>query len=149
MEETLNALGGILLNALPTFLLIIILHFYLKSVLFRPLEKVLRERDEATTGLRRKAAETIEKAGQKTREYEEKLRAVRFELYREQEEMRKQWKKEQDAQLAETAARTKQMVAAARVQIAAEAGDARRALDAESRFLAVKIADTVLERRPL
>ena len=38
MEETLHALGGILLRAIPTFLLVILLHFFLKYSFFGPLE---------------------------------------------------------------------------------------------------------------
>ena len=48
----LHALGGILLRAVPTFLLIILLHFYLKSIFFKPLERVLEARSEATEGAR-------------------------------------------------------------------------------------------------
>ena len=43
MDATLLALGGILLKAVPTFLLVILLNFYLKAMFFKPLEKVLRE----------------------------------------------------------------------------------------------------------
>src|ERR1035437_5121817 len=50
MEATLHALGGILLKAVPTFLLLVLLHFYLKGVFFKPLQKVLRQRYEATEG---------------------------------------------------------------------------------------------------
>ena len=50
MEETLRALGGILLKAVPTFILVILLHFYLKFIFFKPLQRVLRLRYEATEG---------------------------------------------------------------------------------------------------
>ena len=44
MEATLRALSGILLHAIPTFLLVIFLHFYLKYMFFKPLGKVLQAR---------------------------------------------------------------------------------------------------------
>jgi len=44
MDETLRALGGILLRAIPTFVLVVLLHFYLKFVFFKPLQRVLRQR---------------------------------------------------------------------------------------------------------
>ena len=100
MEATLNALGGILLNAIPTFLLFLLLHFYLKSVFFGPMEKVLHERDEATAGARRRAQESLAKAEEKSRQYEETLRNARNEIYKEQEEQRKLWQAEQAAQKA-------------------------------------------------
>jgi F-type H+-transporting ATPase subunit b len=48
MEATLHALSGILLRAVPTFLIVIFLHFYLKYMFFKPLDKVLQARYEAT-----------------------------------------------------------------------------------------------------
>lgn len=147
MEATLNALGGILLNAIPTFLLFLLLHFYLKSVFFGPMEKVLHERDEATAGARRKAQESLAKAEEKSRQYEETLRNARTEIYKEQEEQRKQWQTEQAAQIADAATRTKAALAAARGQLAAETEAARQALDAESRELASTIASQVLQGR--
>src|SRR5215470_18917803 len=107
MDATLNALGGILLNAVPTFILFFFLLFYLKAVFFKPLEKVLHERDEATTGARKRAEESLAKAEKKAAEYEEALKAARNDLYREQEEMRKQWHQEHEAQVAAAAAQAK------------------------------------------
>ena len=56
MDATLHALGEILLKAVPTVLLVVVLHFYLKYVFFRPLKKVLAERYDATEGARKLAA---------------------------------------------------------------------------------------------
>ena len=50
MQETLQALGGILLEAIPTVILLIVLHFYLKAILFGPLDKVMKRRRELTEG---------------------------------------------------------------------------------------------------
>ncbi len=52
MDAILNPLGGLLLRALPTFLLVLVLHFYLKRVFFAPLDKVLEARRQATEGAR-------------------------------------------------------------------------------------------------
>lgn len=145
MEATLNALGGILLNAIPTFLLFLFLHFYLKSVFFGPMEKVLHERDEATAGARRKAQESLAKAEEKSRQYEETLRNARTEIYKEQEEQRKQWQAEQAKLIAEAAAKTKAALAVAREQLAAETAAARQSLEGDSRELAARITAQVLE----
>ena len=53
MDATLHALGEILLKAVPTVLLVVVLHFYLKYVFFKPLKKVLEERYNATEGARK------------------------------------------------------------------------------------------------
>jgi len=147
MEATLNALGGILLNAIPTFVLIIFLHFYLKSIFFTPLEKVLQQRDEATAGARKRAAEGLRLAEEKAAQHEEILRAARGEVYKEQEEQRKKLVAEQAAQIAEAASKAKASVAAAREQLAAETAEAKKALAEESRQTATRIADSILAGR--
>lgn len=147
MEATLNALGGILLNAIPTFLLFLFLHFYLKAVFFKPLEKVLHERDEATAGERRRAQESLAKAEEKAWQYEETMRQARGEIYKEQEEQRRQWQAEQTAQIAAAAAQSKAALESAKAELAAEAVAARQALEAETRELAGRIASHVLEGR--
>ncbi len=147
MDATLNALGGILLNAVPTLLLLIFLYLYLKAVFFSPMEKVLRERDDATKGARRNAQESLTRAEAKAAEYEETLRVARNEIYKEQEETRKRWKLDQDAQIAQAAQQSKTLVQSAKDAIAGEVASARASLDAESRTLASRIADTVLDGR--
>ncbi|MBI4904262.1 MAG: hypothetical protein HY820_11535 [Acidobacteria bacterium] len=147
MDDTINALGGILLNAVPTLLLLIFLYIYLKSVFFTPMERVLRERDDATKGARRSAQESLTKAEAKAAEYEETLRQARNEVYKEQEEIRKRLKAQQDVHIAEAARQSKSSVQAAKDALAAEVASARAGLEAESRMLASRIADTILDRR--
>src|SRR5947209_15080727 len=99
MDATLHALAGILLKAIPTFLLVILLHFYLKSVFFRPLEKVLHQRYEATEGARRLARESLERAAGKTSEYEAAMRAAKTEIYHSQEQLHRQRQEREAAEL--------------------------------------------------
>ena len=90
MDAMLHALGGILLGAVPTFLLVILLHFYLKSIFFKPLEKVLRQRYEATEGARKLAEQSLQQAAAKTASYEAQLRAAKAEMYQAQDQLHKQ-----------------------------------------------------------
>ena len=76
----LHALGGILLRAVPTFLLVIVLHFYLKSIFFKPLEKVLHQRYEATEGARKLAEQSLQQAAAKTASYETQLRTAKVRI---------------------------------------------------------------------
>src|SRR5260370_16969179 len=91
MEQTLQALSGILLKAIPTVFLLIILHFYLKAMLFRPLQKVLKQREELTAGARRAAEQSLAAAERKAQDYKTKLRDPRAEVYKEQEETRRRF----------------------------------------------------------
>lgn len=147
MEQTLQALVGILEKAVPTVLLLIVLHFYLKAMLFKPLAKMLRERDALTKGARQTAEESLAAAERKTAEYEAKLQAARGEVYREQEEIRRKWLAEQAEQIERGRERTAAAVRDAKFQIAREAAAARTSLLETSGMLADQIASTILNRR--
>jgi F-type H+-transporting ATPase subunit b len=147
MDATLNAVGQLLVQALPTFFIVLLLHFYLKQVFFKPLARMLAERSDATAGARKKAAEALERAAAKTAAYEEQIRAARNEIYREQEEQRRRWRDEQAAQVAGARKNAEALVAEAKASIAAEAQNARQALSGETQVLADRITAAVLQGR--
>ena len=147
MEQTVQALGGILLNAIPTIVLLIILHFYLKSVLFGPLDRVLKQRRELTEGARKVAEDSLAAAGRKAEEYEAELREARAAVYRQQEEIRKGWLEDQAKQVNQARERHDAAVKSAREAIAADAAAARASLQESSKAVADQIVATVLGRR--
>jgi F-type H+-transporting ATPase subunit b len=144
MEATLYALGQILLRAVPTFFLVLLLYVYMRFVFFKPMARVLGERYELTEGARQSAARSLESAAHKAAEYEDSLRAARNEIYREQEEIRRQWREEQTARVGEARKRADAMVREARANLAHEADEARRGLEAQVRELAGRITEQVL-----
>src|SRR5215831_14003806 len=139
MDAMLHALGGILLRAVPTFLLIIVLHFYLKSVFFKPLEKVLKARYDATEGARKLAEQSLANAAAKTAEYEKALFDARSELYHAQEKAFKDLQDQQSAAIAEGRAAAETQVKQAKEQLAEDVERARQSLAAESDALADRI----------
>jgi len=147
MAQTLQSLGGIILNALPTVFLLIVLHFYLKVMLFRPLNKMLKQRHDLTEGARRTAEASLEEADRKAREYEAKLRDARAVVYKEQEETRKRWLSDQSAQVSQAQTRSEAGVKAARTALAGDAAAAKQDLQQSSAALADQIASAVLARR--
>ena len=147
MEQTLQALGGILLKAIPTIVLVLILHLYLKRMLFGPLDRVLKLRDEATSGARRAAEESLTRAERRASEYEAAVRDARAGVYREQEAARNQMLADQQTQMKEARARMEAMVTEAKNRIQAEAEAAKRSLADSSGVLADQISDAVLARR--
>jgi F-type H+-transporting ATPase subunit b len=147
MEETLRALGDLIIQALPTFFLVILLHFFLKSVFFKPLEKVLKARTEATEGARRAAAASLASAEAKAAAYEESLRAARNEIYQEQEQTRRQWRAQQTSQIQDGRRRADQLVKDAQAQLAVQAAAAKAELNANAQSLANQITDAVLKGR--
>jgi F-type H+-transporting ATPase subunit b len=146
MEETLRALGGVLLRAIPTFLLVVFLHFYLKSMFFGPLQKVLKERYDATEGARKMADASLAKAAEKAAEYEAALRAARAETYKELEQLRRQLQEERAAGVREARAKADAQVAEAKASLNAEMAVLKRSLEAESESLADRIASKILRR---
>jgi F-type H+-transporting ATPase subunit b len=147
MEQTLQALSGILLSAIPSALLLIILHFYLKAMLFKPLEKVLRQREALTAGARKAADESLALAEVKAKDYEAKFREARAEVYRQQEETRKAWLDDQAKQIAAGQARAGELMSAADKKIAGEVATAKQNLVETSAALADSIATRVLAQR--
>ena len=101
MDVILHQLGELLLKAVPTFILVVLLHFYLKNVFFKPLEKVLHQRYEATDGARKLAEQSLERAAAKTAEYEAAMRSARAEVYQAQEQIHKRLQEQHAAQMAE------------------------------------------------
>ena len=144
MDSLLASLGGLLISALPTFFLVLILFLYLKVTFFQPLEKALKERREATVGTRKLADESLRRAEEKAAEYEEKLRAARGEIYREQETQRRQWREEQAAAMAAAKQQADLKLAEARRGIDAAQQEAAAALRAESEALAEQISNRIL-----
>src|SRR5437588_6575858 len=120
MEQTLHALGGILLKAIPTFVLVILLNFFLKYSFFRPLERVLKSRYEATEGARKRAEETVARAEAKAAEYEAALRSARAEIYQEQEKLHQQLEHERKAEVQGARAGAEQAIRKARAELAAD-----------------------------
>ena len=147
MDAILTALGGLLLQALPTFLLVLVLHFYLKFVFFRPLDKVLASRRMADEGARQQAQASLEAASRKSAEYEAAVRAARGEIYREQEETRRQWRAQHAVAVEESRRSASELVKQARAELANEAARASTSLKGESERLAGEIAEAVLRGR--
>ena len=146
MEATLHALGEILVQALPTFFLVLLLFVYLRAMFFKPLERVLAERSEATEGARKRAAEALDRANAKAAEYEEQIRSARSQIYREQEEIRRKWRDEQSAQVAAARERAEVAVREAREQIGREAEQAKVTLAGNSEVVARQITQAILGR---
>ena len=142
----LQALGGILLKAVPTFLLVILLHFYLKGNLFKPLQKVLRQRYEATEGARKLAGDSLERAAAKTAEYQAAMRAARGEIYQAQEQAHKQLQEAELAELTAARQRAEAAVQQAKAQLSSDVEAAKAGLARDSERLADQIAESILRR---
>ncbi len=145
MEATLHSLGAILLQSIPTLLLVILLNLYLKAVFFGPLNKILKQRYEATKGAREAAEASAKRAAEKTAQYEAALQQARAEMYKEQEEARRKWLAEQTRLIDEARTHAHETLHTAKGSIEADAAVAKRDLEGQSAALAEQISNMVLE----
>jgi F-type H+-transporting ATPase subunit b len=146
MDSILRDLGGILLRAVPTFLLVIFLHFYLKSVFFGPIQRILQKRYEATEGARKLADESLARAAQKTAEFEAAMRAAKGEVYHAQEQLHKQLLEQQAEELLAARKQAETLIAQAKADLAKDVEAAKAGLGRESELLANQIAESILRR---
>src|SRR5580692_11768592 len=147
MGQTLQALGGILLQAIPTICLLLIVHFYLKFVFFRPMREVLDKRREATEGARESAAAMLQKAAEKADALDAALRKARDEIYQENEATRRKWIDEQTGRLEEARRESRERIHQAKLELEAETAVAKKSLEATAETLAEAITRSLLARR--
>ena len=147
METTVQALGGILLKAIPTIVLLLIVHLYLKRMFFGPLREVLAKRREATEGARQEAEALVAKAAERAAAVEAELRKAREAIYQEQEEARRRWIGEQTARLEEARRGSRELIHHAKQQLDDEVAAAKRELTGVTTALADQIARSLLERK--
>lgn len=150
MEQLLQLfkqVGDIIVRAVPAFIIFILLHLYLKKVLFRPLERVLEERRKKTLGAVQASEAIIRQAADKLDEYEHALNQARADIYKEQEVTRQQLSAQQAEAVKKARAAMGAKLAEARSAIESESAAAKASLSDEAERLAEKIAGSVLAGR--
>jgi F-type H+-transporting ATPase subunit b len=142
--QILKDLQGVILLALPTAFLVIVLHWFLKKVLFQPLDQVIEERHRRTQGAVEASQAALATVKEKMAAYEKALGDARAEIFKENEAARKALAEQQAHAIEAARARAATQVAAAKAELAAEAGAARAGLRAESERLADQIAASLI-----
>ena len=146
MNQTLHDLGGIVLNGLPTFFLVLLLSLCVKYLYLNPLDKVLAERYRLTEGARKAAEESLRNADARIGDYEKALAEARQQIYREEAEFLHKLHTAQVDEIQKMRAESDSQLRAARDAISAEAAVVRKDLEAQSDALANQIADAILGR---
>ena len=148
MQEIVRQLGELFLQAVPTVLIILLFYFILRAIFFKPLLKVMAERDARTVGAQKAAEAAQALAVEKAKQYQDALKQARAQVYAEQEAERKKLLDER-AELIK-AARTSAagQVAAAKERVAGEFAAARRELEKTVAQLSAEIARRILQSPP-
>jgi F-type H+-transporting ATPase subunit b len=148
MQDIVHQLGELFLQAVPTVLTILIFYFILRVVFFKPLLKVMGEREARTAGAQKAAAAAQTAAAEKQKQYQEALRQARGKVYAEQDAARKKLLEERAALVKEARSAANAQVSAAKERIAGELAVAKREMDASVVQLSTEIARRIL-RTPL
>jgi F-type H+-transporting ATPase subunit b len=144
MDQTLHQIGGLLLGAVPTVVLLLLLYILYHVLVYRPLQRVLAERQERTEGAVEKARADIAAAEAKALEYEERLREAKVSIFKAQEARRQQAQHARTAAVAEARAKADAQVREAKAGIARDIETAKTSLQVEVERLANEIIRTVL-----
>src|SRR5215470_12560013 len=145
MQEIFHQLGELFLQAVPTILMVLTFYLILRGLFFKPLLRVMAEREARTAGARKAAEAAQAAAAEKTKQYQEALRQHRARVYAEQEAARKKLLDERAALLKEARSKAVAEVGSAKERVAKELSAARRDLEGGISQLAAEIARRVLQ----
>jgi F-type H+-transporting ATPase subunit b len=122
------------------------LAFALDRVLFKPLVRVIREREQAVKSALDLANSATAKAHAATAEFDAKVSAARADLYRQMDERRKAAEGYRVEVMARTRDEVDASLASARSQLDTQAAKVRTELEHDSDALGKEIANKVLGR---
>ena len=148
MQEIVNQLGELFLQAVPTVLIVLAFYLILRSLFFKPLLRVMAERDARTVGARKAAEAAQASAAEKMKQYQEALKQARAQVYSEQEAARKKLLDERAALLKDTRTKAATRVGEAKARIADELLAATREVEATVFQLSEEIVRRILQTPP-
>ena len=127
-------------------LLILVMVAVLNATLFKPINRILSERDLQTKGRLDEARQTLKEIESKLSDYERALREARAEGYRALERQRSESLREREANLLSIKSEVANSMAEQKAVIAREAEEVRRSLSSEARRIALEISARILGR---
>lgn len=145
--DTLNKLGELLLNSIPTIICLLIVWTAYRTIVQTKLQRVLDERHQRTEGAIQEAQAQIAKAEARTAEYEQRLREARTQVYQAQEARRRHVMEKRSAALAEARSQADARVKRAHADLERDVSEARATLQQQAERLAQEIIDSIL--RPM
>jgi F-type H+-transporting ATPase subunit b len=135
------------LSVIWVIVFVLLLTVVLDRLLFRPLLRVMEERQRAISSARDLAERSANEARIASAEFERRTAEARAELYRQMDEMRRTAMAERAAILERTRAEAEAEIAAASAQLQVQAEEARRRLSAEADTLGAAVAERILGRK--
>jgi len=145
MDQTLQQLGGLLLGAVPTVIMLALLYALYRTLVHKPLRRVLEERRSKTEGAVEKSQADIAAAAARTSEYERRLREARAAVFRAQEQRLQTVAQARASAVNQARTNAQAQVQAAKAEIESERAVAQQSLQAQAQELAKEIVRRVLQ----
>lgn len=126
-----------------TFLLLL---FFLNIILFRPIRKILAQRNEETGSLQGMIDEFQDRSEENEKGIEESMVQARKEGYVEKENFKGQGLEEEKGILQEANSKVEEKIGIARKEIEKKISDARKVLEGEMTGFSNELAEKILGR---
>ena len=126
---------------------VLLLTVVLDRLLFKPLLRVMEERQRAVSSARELAERSANEARLAAAEFDRRTGEARADLYRQMDEMRRAAMDERATILSRTRSEAEAEIAAASTKLQAEAEEARRRLSADADALGAAVAERILGRK--
>ena len=148
MGDILNQLGQLFLQSTPTVIFIFLLLVVLGRLFFRPLTRILKEREDATVGALARAREQAAAAEEKARGYEAAFQSARQGVYRQREAERKTPLRDREATLEQARQQAELSRQEGEAALRQEVEAVKQDLRAACHSLAQEITEVVLDTAP-
>jgi F-type H+-transporting ATPase subunit b len=135
------------LSVIWVIFFVLLLTVVLDRLLFKPLLRVMAERQRAIGSARELAERSANEARLAVAEFDRKTGEARAELYKQMDEMRRTALDERAAIMSRTRAEAEAEIASASARLQAEADEARRRLSTDADILGAAVADRILGRK--
>jgi F-type H+-transporting ATPase subunit b len=141
--DVLYQLADLFIQAIPTIVIVFLFYLFMRAAFFKPLARVMDEREKRTAGARLEAEQARAAAEEKVKAYEDAMKKARAAVYAEQDAERKVLLERRAEQVREARRNANEKVAAAKQQILQETAAARAQLESQTPELAREIVQNV------
>jgi F-type H+-transporting ATPase subunit b len=126
--------------------LILVMVFVLNATLFKPINRILEERERRTRGQLNEARDTLQRVDERMSAYERSLREARAEGYRLMEQVRAEAMRERQEKLSGVREEIERSVGREKESVHAQVAEARATLDTDAARIAAEIGSHILHR---
>jgi F-type H+-transporting ATPase subunit b len=126
--------------------IILVMVFVLNATLFKPINRILEEREKRTRGRTGEARDILQRVDEKLAQYEHSLREARAEGYRLMEQERATAMSERQTQLGVVREEINRSMTEQKQAVRTQVEEARTTLESDARRFAAEIGAQILNR---